>query len=144
MPGGQAAAHECGHRPPDDSFAGVGAPFVVTDQAPDAQEPGEGSFHDPTAGQDLKAADVVTAANDVENNSEVLGSPVLEVTAVAAVGPDPREPRQALPCCGQQDAGGIPVGRGRRRDQHGQQESEGVGEHVPLTSVDLLPGIEAP
>ena len=34
MPGGQAAVHECDHRPADDGFAGVGASFVVPDQAP--------------------------------------------------------------------------------------------------------------
>jgi len=142
--GGQPAAHECGHRPPDDSFAGVGAPFVVTDQAPTAQEPGKGSFHDPAAGQDLKAAYIVAAADDVEDESEVLGGPVLEVAAVAAVGPDQRESRKVAPRRGQQDAGGIPVGRGRRRDQHVQQESERVGEQVPLPSVDLFPGVVPP
>ncbi|GGQ01362.1 hypothetical protein ACFFKE_00755 [Streptomyces mutabilis] len=41
--GGQAAAHEHGHRPQDDGFAGVGATFVVADQAPAAQKPGERS-----------------------------------------------------------------------------------------------------
>lgn len=68
---GQPAAREHGHRPQNDGFAGLGAPFVVTDQAPTAQEPGEGSIDDPAAGQDLKTLDVVAAADDVEDDSEV-------------------------------------------------------------------------
>lgn len=78
MLGGQAAGHERGHRPQDEGLAGVGAPLVVTDQTPAAQEPGKGSFHDPTAGQDLKACDIVAAADDVKNNSEVRRGPVGE------------------------------------------------------------------
>jgi hypothetical protein len=35
-------------------------------------------FRDPAAGQDLKAAGIVPAADDVENESEVLGGPVGE------------------------------------------------------------------
>jgi hypothetical protein len=97
---GQAAAHEHGHRPQNDGFAGLGAPFVVTDQAPAAQEPGEGSFDDPAAGQDLKALDVVAAADDVEDDSEVLGGPVGEVAGVTAVGPDPRQPPEVFLCSG--------------------------------------------
>jgi hypothetical protein len=38
------------HRMKVSPTAGVGAPLVVTDQTPAAQEPGKGSFHDPTAG----------------------------------------------------------------------------------------------
>lgn len=67
--GRKAAAHEHGHRPQDDGFTGVGAPLVVTDQAPAAQAPGERPFHDPAAGQHLEATDVVAAADDVENDS---------------------------------------------------------------------------
>lgn len=96
MSGSQAAAHEHGHRPSDNGFAGVGAPFEVTDQTLTLQEPGEGSFHDPAPGQDLKAADVVAAADDVEHEVEVVGSPVLERTAIATVRPDPGQLWQAL------------------------------------------------
>ncbi len=138
MPGGQAAVHEGDHRPADDGFAGVDASFVVPDQAPAAQEPGEGPFHDPAAGQWLEAADVVRAADDVEDDSQVLGGPVGEVAGVAAVGPDPCQVPEVLLCRGQKGPGGVPVGRGCGGDLHVQEESEGVGEQVPLAAVDLM------
>lgn len=85
-----------------------------------------------------------TAAVLVEELEAELGGPVGEVAGVTAVGPDPREPPEAALRRGQQDAGGVSVGRGGRRDQHAQEESEGVGEQVALASVDLLPGVETP
>ncbi|GAA3131334.1 hypothetical protein GCM10017687_53660 [Streptomyces echinatus] len=59
------------------------------------------------------------------------------MAGVAVVGPEVRQPPKVLLRRGQQNAGGVPVGRGGRRDQHGQQESERVGEQVPLAPVDL-------
>lgn len=90
------------------------------------------------------AADVVAAADDVEDDSRVLDGPVGEVAGLTAVGPDPHQPPEMILRRGQQAAGGVPVGRGRRRDQHGQKQSQGVGEQVPLAPVDFLPGVEAP
>ncbi|MFE1246563.1 hypothetical protein [Streptomyces sp. NPDC058766] len=78
-PGCRAAAHEHGHRPQDDGFAGVGAPLVVPDQAPVARAPGEGSFHDPAAGQDLEAAGVVAAADDAGGSAERCRAPIDEM-----------------------------------------------------------------
>lgn len=114
VPSGQTAAHQRSHRPQDAGSAGFGAPLVVTAQTPAGQEPGKDSFHDPAAGQDRKTGDVVTAADDVEDEAEMPGGPILEVAGVTAVGPDPRQPPQAgLRRC-QQDPGGVQVGRGGR------------------------------
>ncbi|MEU0613376.1 MULTISPECIES: hypothetical protein [Streptomyces] len=62
-----------------DDFAGVGAPLVITDQTPAAQAPGRSSSHDPATGQDLKAADVVAAADDTDIDPELRCTPVDEM-----------------------------------------------------------------
>ncbi|MEU1668711.1 hypothetical protein ABZ547_35040 [Streptomyces sparsogenes] len=40
--------------------------------------------------------DVVAAADDVEDESELLGGPVGEVAGVTAVGPDPHQPLEVI------------------------------------------------
>lgn len=110
MLGGRAAAHEHGDRPRDDGLAGVGASLVITDQAPAAQEPGEGSFDAPAAGQHLEGSGLVAAADDVEDQSEVLNGPVGEMVGVIAVAPDQRQPPEVTLGCGQQNAGRVLVG----------------------------------
>jgi hypothetical protein len=43
----------------------------------------------------------------------------------------------------QEPGAGDGVLHARRGDQHGQQETEGVGGDVPLPADDLLPGVDA-
>lgn len=97
---------------------------MVPNQAPTAQNPGEGPFDDPAAGQWLEAADVLAAADDVEDDPEMPGGPVGEVAGVAAVGPDSRQPPEAARSLWQKFPGAVPVGHGHRCDQHGQEKSE--------------------
>lgn len=66
-----------------------------------------------------------------------------EVAGVAAAGPDPCQAPEVLLCRGQKGPGGVPVGRGCGGDLHVQEESEGVGEQVPLAAVDLIARAEA-
>ncbi|BBC91400.1 hypothetical protein SRO_0224 [Streptomyces rochei] len=97
---------------------------MVPNQAPTAQNPGEEPFDDPAAGQWLEAADVLAAADDVEDDPEMPGGPVGEVAGVAAVGPDSRQPPEAARSLWQKFPGAVPVGHGHRCDQHGQEKSE--------------------
>lgn len=143
MPGGETAAHEPGHRPQDGTFTGVGASLADADQVPAAQEPGEGPLHDPAAGQGLETLGVVAATNDVKSHPRCWAAPVGEVAGVTAVGPDAGKAPEPLFACGQQDSGGVPVGRGRGRDQDVQDESKGVGKRMPPAIIDLA-DVEAP
>lgn len=70
----------------------------------------------------------------------MLAGPVGEVAGVAAFGPDPGQPPEAVGRRLQKGPGAVPIGHGRRCDQHGQEKSERVGEQVPLATVDLMGG----
>nr|WP_241911373.1 hypothetical protein [Streptomyces sp. DH-12] len=65
------------------------------------------------------------------------------MAGVTAVGPDAGKAPEPLFACGQQDSGGVPVGRGRGRDQDVQDESKGVGKRMPPAIIDLA-DVEAP
>ena len=51
---GQAVGHEGGHGPQDHGFVAGREAFIVADGAAVLADPGEGSFYDPAAGQDLE------------------------------------------------------------------------------------------
>ena len=85
---GQAPGHERDHGDGGHGFVGIGASFVVADQAAAAVQPAQGAFDDPTAWQDHEALHVVGALDDRDRQPDDLGRPDHQSAAVPAVRPD--------------------------------------------------------
>ena len=62
---------------------------------------------------------------------------------VDAVGPDQLQPAESAPDRLEDQLGPLVVLDAGRRDDHRQDQAEGVDEDVPLAAVDLLPRIDA-
>src|SRR5438874_4177939 len=141
---GEAAGHEGDHGPGDHGFVAGGQVLVVADGAPVLADPGEGSLHDPAAGQDLEGVQIIGTADDLEPEVQPGGPGQQPVCLVAAVGPDQPDVAVAAGQVPQQRPGGVAVLDGRGGDHHGQQQPGGVHGDVPLAAVDLLGVIPAP
>ena len=74
------------HGPQDHGFVAGGEAFVVADSAAVLANPGEGSFYDPAAGQDLEG---VRVAPGDDLDSHLPGCcPGAELAGVDGIGPD--------------------------------------------------------
>jgi hypothetical protein len=66
---------------------GGGQPFVATDGAPVARDPGQGVLGHPLPGQDLEGVQVTGAIEDLEGELERGLGPGDQLACVVAVGP---------------------------------------------------------
>ena len=60
----------------DHGFAALGERFVILAQAAVSSEPGEGSFDDPSFGQDHESRHVVASLDDLQNPASQFPRPV--------------------------------------------------------------------
>ena len=81
-----------------------GESFVVAGQTPGPHQPGVGRLDDPPPVESLETRGVVAALDDFHQNPEVVPGDGEQFAGVAAVGPD----------------------------QHDDQQSQGVGDDMPL------------
>jgi hypothetical protein len=100
-------------------------------------------LHDPAAWQDLEGVQVIGAFDDFQSELERGLGRGDELAGVAAVGPGEPDLGECLLQVPQQRLGGVAVLDAGGGDQHGQQQPDRIDGNVPLTAVDLLPGVVA-
>src|SRR5579863_5327968 len=131
-----------GDKKPSD-FGG-GRALEVSGQTTASSKPGEGAFDDPASWQKLEAFDPGLALNDLDGPRPAMGERVDELfSAINAVCKDMSKPGKAIAHALQQgdrtmdvlDVGGM--------DVDGKQETIGIGDDVPLASMNPFAGIEA-
>lgn len=116
--------------------------FVVAGQAAVVHEPAEGAFDDPAAWQDVEAADVGGALDDLEVDAEA-GGVFHGFGLVAVVGPGFGDGGVLFrDSCQELGAGGGVVDA-CGGDSDGEQEAEGVGDDVSLASGDFLGRVDS-
>jgi hypothetical protein len=106
---GEAAGHDDDHGPLDHRGVMLWEPFVVSDGAPAAVDPGERAFDRLSAVQDHEGGLSGQFRHDLDGESQPLGGPVDQFAGVAGVGPEQPDGREAGVQRPEQRAGAVAV-----------------------------------
>src|SRR6266853_3331123 len=140
---GQASEHDADHGQPNEGSDGAGIALEVACQAAIAADPGQGSFDDPTLGQDDEFVQLV-ALDDLEHPTagpgcgsrgarsliDGIGEDALDKGEEAAGAPIENQPRPVAVL----NIGGM--------DDDVQQEAERIDKDMALAPGDLLARIK--
>ena len=124
--------------------AGLGG-FIIPHESPLLHQPAEGAFHDPTAGQDFEASEVVRTFDHRDHQLaaqtfDPLGKGLAGIATIHPQNSQPGEPTQDL---AQQDLCAGTFRRAGRRHGHAQQESQSIHQQMALAAFDPLAGVVA-
>ena len=122
----------------------MGELFVVADEAAVLDDPGERSFDDPAAWQDLKALRRSVTAYDLEGDVRPLLGPVDQAPGITAIGEGMLYERVSGPGALQHALGPVAILDVGAMDMDGEQPTIGVGQDVALAAPDLLARVVAP
>ena len=137
--GRQASCHEADHGPFDHGFGMGGQAFVVAVESSPAHQPGQGSFHHPTARQNLESVLPLGFPHDLERDPAVPGDPGNQLARVATVGPDQRDRRHRHPRAVEDAAPAVAVLQAGRGHQHDDEQAQRVDDDVSLAPLTFLP-----
>ncbi len=118
--------------------------FVVLAEATITAKPGEGSLDNPPSREYLKVLKRRVAFDNLQDSVQRLMNPINQLTAVAAVGPNPFQSRATgFRKLVEYQASAITVLNVGRMDDNFEQVADGVDQDVAFASADLLAGIIA-
>jgi len=133
------------HRQVNHGLAAFGERLVVLAQPSVSSEPREGSFHDPSLGQDDESRHVVAALDDLQGPPPESPRPVDQLARLPAVGPDQLQPGEsALEQGRQHQLGPVAVLDVGRMHHHGQHHPQRVYDDMTLAAIDLLARVVSP
>lgn len=139
---GDAFAGVVDHRYVDHGFGAGGQGLVVTDEAAVEHEPSEGALDYPASLEDVEAAGVGIAMDDLGVDAQG-GGVVGELLLEAGIDPGHSDRRMVGLGLVQDLDAGLVLRDGRGTDGHGQQQAERVGGDTPFAADDLLRGVRA-
>jgi predicted transposase YbfD/YdcC len=138
----QAFQHQTDHGDSYEGLADTRIPFIILAQATTTPQPTEGPLDDPTPLQHHEPRPEGTP-DDLQHNPECRQNPDRQVVAaIAAVGPQPLQPRETLLGLTDHLVGPVVVLHVRRLHDQGDEEPQGIHNQVTLASLDLLARIE--
>ncbi len=141
---GQASEHAADHGETDKGRGGSRVALEVAGEASIAADPRQGSFDDPTFGQDDEAVQLI-ALDDLQLPSAARcdGDGRLW-TLIAGIGEDALDEREeSARALVENELRAVAILHIGRVDDDIQQEAERIDEDVPLAACDLLARIEA-
>ncbi len=122
----------------NESFTGFSKFFIVFAKSTTTTEPSEGSFHDPTTWQNVKALDIVAAFDDLQYPAARLLHPIDQLSAVAAICPNELQSRKLVPCFFQNLLGTVAVLNVGRVNDHTQQQTNRIDQNMPFPTFYLF------
>lgn len=123
-------------------FGGWGS-FKVSGEAATATEPCKGPFDDPAPGQELEAFDPERPFDNVDSPRPAMGECIDELfAAIHPIRKDMPEPGKAVSQALQQRDGAMDILNIGGVNMDSQEETIGIGDDVPLASVDALAGVK--
>lgn len=131
------------HRQVNHRLAAFRQRLVVLAQTTITAEPGEGSLHDPTLGQNPKAGDIVATFDDLQSPVAQFVRPRDQFSGVSSIGPNPFQSRELPDQFGQHPLGPVAILDIGRMYNHPQKQAQGVYNDVPLAAFDLLASVVA-
>ena len=140
---GQASEHDADHGEPDEGGDGARISLEITRQAAIAADPGQGSFDDPTLGQDDEFVQFV-ALDDLEHPTPGFGSRSRGAwSLIAGIGEDALdEGKEAAGASIEYQPRPVAVLNIGGMDDDVQQKAERIDKDVALAPGDLLARIE--
>src|SRR5438093_9015129 len=126
------------HRNIDPSFAAARIGFVILAETPVAPQPGKGSLHNPTLGQDHKVMKVHRLEYGCQQPVTAALHPV-GYGRIGAVGPKDAQPRQASPHLLQQGLGRIAILHIGGEHRQSPDQAQRIDEQMPLAASDFFP-----
>ncbi len=141
---GQASEHDANHGEPDEGRGGSCVALEVARETSIAAYPRQGSFDDPTFGQDDEAVQLV-ALDDLQLPGAGSRDRSRRFhTLIAGIGENALDEREeAAGALVENEPRAIAILHGGRMDDDIQQEAERVDENMPFAARDLLARIEA-
>src|SRR6266571_2948347 len=115
--------------------------FIILTHAAKSSQPGEGSLHDPPAGQELETLDVVRPFDDLQDPTALALDPLHQLARVAAIGPSQLQPWEVVPDLLENRLRPVPILDPGRMNDHRQDQPHRVHQDVTLTPRDLLASI---
>ena len=116
---------------------------MVADEAPVLEDPGKGPLDHPAPRQQLETLGVRAAADDLQGNAGLAGSPAHEAAGMAAIGEDAFDKRVALARALERQLAAVAVLDMGAVDADREEPAIGVGQDVPPAPGDLLARIVA-
>ena len=101
-------------------------------------EPGECTLDHPAFEQDCEALAVIRTEDDLQLKAAMIGHPVQQLTAIAAVDPDEAQFLAGATQLGEQEPGAVAVLDRSGGDQHCQQQTHGVHQEMTFRTIDFL------
>jgi len=138
----QSAELDLDHSDIDPSCSAGFGGFIITHESPLVHQPAEGAFHDPMAGQDFEASEVVRAFDHrghqlAAKTFDPVGKRLAAVATIHPQDPQPSEPSQDL---AQQDlrAGAFRcAGWGH---DHAEHQPQRIHQQMALAAFDPFAG----
>ena len=111
--------------------AGLGG-FIIPHESPLLHQPAEGAFHDPTAGQDFEAREVVRTFDhrDHQLAAQTFDPLGKRLAGVATIHPQDPQPGESTQDLAQQDLRAGAFRRAGRRHGHAKQEAHRSHKNV--------------
>ena len=129
--------HQIDHGNADHGLTAFDECFVVFGQSAISTQPGEGPFHNPSFGQNLKGVHR-GAFDDLNHPAIPPGRPIHEASGIPAVGEDEFQSAESSPQAFHQQLAAVAVlDVGGMHDQR-QDQAQRVDEHMPLAPPDFL------
>ena len=127
----------------DHRFTHRRAAFIVLAQPTIPIEPAKGPLNNPALWQDMKAALLGRALDNLEHEGETALDPFDQHASVTLIGPHALEAWQRAISGTEQFGSALAIRQRRRAYQHHDQQAQRINQDVPLASLDLLARIEA-
>jgi hypothetical protein len=141
----QSAELNSDHGDIDPSFgAGLGG-FIIAHESALLHQPAEGAFHDPTAGQDFEAREVVRTFDhrDHQLAAKAFDPVGKRLAGVATIHPQDAQPGEPTQNLAQQDLCARAFSRVGRGHGYAEQQSQSIHQQMPLAAFDPLAGVVA-
>ena len=141
--GSEPVEHQIDHGHVEEAFSGLGEEFIILAESAVTVEPAKCALDDPAFGQDLEAFGRVATPDNFEFPTGELFDPSLQLSGVAAVGPDLFQSRTVEANLLDQSARPVTVLNAGRVHDHADGQSQGIDDKVALASFNLLASVVA-
>ena len=141
---GQSAELNSDHSDMDPSLGAGDCAFIVSDQAAVVHQPTESTFDDPAPRQHFKATHIIGAFYHLDGQLGAQGLDLVGegIARVTAIDPEQAEPRKPTQHPAQDGLASGALGGISRRDDHAQDQAQGIHEQMALAAFDALASVE--